>query len=112
MTWLGDLAFRLTTRRMRPVELLRAGLDDDLAHRPVRVAGPRWFTVWGNDHDRLRRLDTVLLPAPWIGLEEDEMRAIAAAQIQGLNGGLPSPFQPPGLWTARQKLREAAGRTG
>lgn len=109
MTWLGDLAFRLTTRRMRPVEMLRAGLDD-LAHRPVRVAGPRWFTAWGNDRPRLRRLDTVLLPAPWIGLEEDEMRAIAAAQIQGLNDDSPSPAQSPDLWTARRKLREAASR--
>ncbi len=98
MSWLGDLAFRLTTRRMRPVELLRAGLDDDLAHRPVRVAGPRWFTVWSNDHDRLRRLDTVLLPAPWIGLEEDEMRAIAAAQIQGLNGGFHHRPVDSGRW--------------
>lgn len=110
MTWLGDLAFRLTTRRMWPVEILRAGLDD-LGHRPVRVAGPRWFAVWSNDLDRLRRLDAVLLPAPWIGLQEDEMRAIAAAQIRGLDGGSPSLLQSPDLWTARRKLREAAGRS-
>ena len=114
MAWhiegLLDRLLYLTTGRawtMSPEQ--RKGWDAVLpeAHWTVRMAGPRWFTIWEGDRQRLRRLHVLLLPVDWLGLTAAQEMALALEQLRPAE--VPAQFASP-LREARAKLRHALSR--
>ncbi|WCR20537.1 hypothetical protein [Paracoccus alcaliphilus] len=86
---LAHVVFRFTTSPVRMPRLTRLGIAELAADIraegwTIRSAGPRWFTVWSQDTERLRRERVVLVPADWIGLTETEMLAILLTHAQRL----------------------------
>lgn len=84
---LADFLFRVTTSRMRPEAIWPAGrlpfLDQWTAEGGrLRQAGPKWFTVWGSDYPRMDWQQTIVLPASWIGLSDEEMTAVLLSQLR------------------------------
>lgn len=110
-TAVADFLFRFTTTSMRPESFWPAGripfLDQWIAGGgKLRSAGPNWFTVWGADTERMRRLNWVVLPAPWLCLAEDEMTALLFAQLRRINSNAPeTPMLSNALAHARSRLR-------
>lgn len=109
-TAVADFLFRFTTSSMRPEPLWPSGsipfLDQWIAEGgTLRAAGPKWFAVWGTDVSRMQRLNCVLLPAPWLGLDEDEMTALLFAQLRKVNSNTPkTPMLSSALARARSRL--------
>ena len=107
----ADVLFRLTTSPMRPQSLWPAGripfLDQwTQGGGTLRSAGPKWFAVWGADSERMRRLNCVVLPAPWLCLAEDEMTALLFAQLRQIDPATPeTPMLSTALAHARSRLR-------
>jgi hypothetical protein len=93
-TAVADFLFRITTTSMRPEVSWPAGrvpyLDQWIARGgKLRSAGPKWFVVWGADTESMRRLNCVVLPAPWLCLAEDEMTALLFAQLRQIDSTAP-----------------------
>jgi hypothetical protein len=113
---LADFLFRVTTARMRPEATWPAGrltfLDQWTAEGGrLRQAGPRWFTVWGSDYPRMDRLRTLVLPAPWIDLSDEEMTAVLLSQLRHVQPGMPeTPWLSSALGRARARIRLEAVR--
>lgn len=113
---LVDLLFRATTSRMRPEAIWPAGrlpsLDQWTADGgKLRHAGPKWFTVWGRDYPRMDRLQTLVLPAPWISLSDEEMTAVLLSQLRHVRPGIPdTPWLSSALARARSCIRLEAMR--
>jgi hypothetical protein len=110
-TALADVLFRFTTTSMRPESFWPAGripcLDQWIASGfKLRLAGPKWFAVWGADTERMRRQNCVVLPAPWLCLAEDEMTALLFAQLRRIDPTTPeTPMLSDALARARSRLR-------
>jgi hypothetical protein len=110
-TAVADFLFRFTTASMRPESFWPAGripfLDQWIAGGgKLRSAGPKWFVVWGADTERMRRLNCVVLPAPWLCLVEDEMTALLSAQLRKIDPTTPeTPMLSNALAHARSRLR-------
>lgn len=110
-TAVADFLFRFTTTSMRPQSFWPAGripfLDQWITTGgKVRSAGPKWFAVWGTDTPRMRRLNCVVLPAPWLCLAEDEMTALLFAQLRKIEPTTPeTPMLSNALARARSRLR-------
>lgn len=108
---MADFLFRFTTTAMRPEPLWPAGsipfLDQWIAGGgKMRSAGPNWFAVWGADTERMRRLNCVVLPAPWLCLAEDEMTALLFSQLRKIDPTSPkTPMLSNALARARSRLR-------
>jgi hypothetical protein len=107
----ADFLFRVTTSPMRPQSLWPVGRIPFLDQwteggGTVRVAGPTWFAVWGADIPRMRRLNCVVLPAPWLCLAEDEIAALLFAQLRRIDPTTPeTPMLSNALAHARSRLR-------
>ncbi len=116
LTALADFLFRLTTSRMRPEAIWPTGrlpfLDQWIAEGgKLRQAGPNWFTVWGSDYPRFDRLQTLVLPAPWISLSDEEMTAVLLSQLRHVQPDTPeAPCLSSALGRARSRIRLEAMR--
>jgi hypothetical protein len=107
----ADFLFRFTTTSVRPQSFWSAGrfpfLDQWIeGGGTLRSADPKWFAVWGADTARTRRLDCVVLPAPWLCPGEDEMAAPLFAQLRKIDRSTPEkPILSNALAHARSRLR-------
>lgn len=110
----ADLLFRVTTRQTT-ADAVSAAWQIPVLERwaaaggTLRSTGPRWFVIWGNDTARMRRLHTIVLPAPWIGLTESERLAMLFAQLRQVEVQVPeTPWLSRALQTARTTLHRLA----
>lgn len=109
-TTVADVLFRVTTTSMRPESLWTAGrisfLDQWIARGgKLRSAGPKWFAVWDTDTERMRRLNCVVLPAPWLCLAVDEMIALLFSQLRKIDPSTPeTPLLSHALTQAQSRL--------
>lgn len=109
-TAVADVLFRITTSPLRPQTLWPAGRIPFLDRwtqdgDKLRSAGPKWFAVWGTDFPRMQRLNSVVLPASWLGLAEDEMTALLFAQLGKIDPSTPeTPMLSKALARARSRL--------
>ncbi len=115
---LADPLFFLTTSRLGPAALPQARQVPFVAIWTAsggrfRSAGPRWFAVWGRDDDRMHRLRVLVLPAPWIGLSDDQMLAVLVSQLRRLQTGVPeTPWLSKALAEAHHRLWHELSRGG
>jgi hypothetical protein len=69
--------------------------------------------VWATDIPRLRRLNCVVLPAPWLCLAEEEKTALLFAQLRKIDPTTPeTPMLSRALANARSRLRLESMRGG
>jgi hypothetical protein len=116
LTALSDLAFRMTTSPMHPESLWPSGRVSFfdtwiMAGGALRSAGPKWFTVWERDYLRMKRLNIIVLPAPWLHLSEEELIAVFFSKLRHLDPEVPeTPWLSNALARANSRIRLALMR--